>query len=102
MPLANVQAENMPEGTDSGRGQLEVEHAVSEDRLSKYRGGTEIASSIVSDGTVENTSATNVATGTNSITEGSFANASGFPTVIQNSGANVLIQSSTVVNVQFK
>jgi hypothetical protein len=36
------------------------------------------------------------------IDAGSFANMSGIPVVIQNTGANVLIQNSTVVNLQMK
>ena len=47
-------------------------------------------------------SAVNVVTGANIVTEGSFSNASGLPMVIQNSGANVLIQNATIINVQFK
>lgn len=70
--------------------------------LEKLRGGTEV---IVSNdqklkGTVADNSATNVATGSNNITSGAFANVSGIPIVIQNSGANVLIQNSTIINLQ--
>jgi hypothetical protein len=53
-------------------------------------------------GAVSGNSAMAVTTGANVITEGAFSNASGLPTVIQNSGANVLIQNATIVNVQFK
>lgn len=53
-------------------------------------------------GTVSRNSAVNVATGSNRIDSGSFANASGLPMVIQNSGANVLIQNATVINLQLK
>jgi hypothetical protein len=51
---------------------------------------------------VANNSATNVVTGSNVIDAGSFANMSGIPVVIQNSGANVLIQNATIINLQFK
>jgi len=34
--------------------------------------------------------------------QGSFINASGIPTVIQNSGANVLIQNATIINIQYQ
>jgi len=47
-----------------------------------------------------NNSARNVTTGDNNISAGSFANMSGLPTVIQNSGANVLIQNATILNLQ--
>ena len=53
-------------------------------------------------GTVTGNTATNVATGANIIQSGSFANASGVPIVIQNTGANVLIQNATVINQQLK
>ncbi|THC39466.1 hypothetical protein [Massilia sp. Mn16-1_5] len=53
-------------------------------------------------GDVANNSAINVQTGSNSIDTGSFANMSGIPVVIQNSGANVLIQNATVINLQFQ
>jgi hypothetical protein len=53
-------------------------------------------------GTVTGNTATNVATGANIIQSGSFANASGVPIVIQNTGANVLIQNATVINLQLK
>ena len=39
--------------------------------------------------------------GANNIQDGSFDNASGVLSVVQNTGANVLIQSATIVNVQF-
>lgn len=43
--------------------------------------------------------ATNNVSGFNSIDNGSFVGASGMFSVIQNSGNNVLIQDSTIVNV---
>ncbi|MFC5510596.1 hypothetical protein ACFPOU_05615 [Massilia jejuensis] len=53
-------------------------------------------------GDVANNSAFNVQTGSNTIDAGSFASMSGIPVVIQNSGANVLIQNATVINLQFQ
>ena len=38
----------------------------------------------------------------NSIDGGALANASGVPIVIQNSGANVLIQNATIINLQMR
>lgn len=52
-------------------------------------------------GVVSNNSAINVVTGSNLI-DSSFTNASGLPMVIQNSGANVLIQNATVINLQIR
>ena len=53
-------------------------------------------------GDVANNSAVNVNTGSNTLDAGSFANMSGIPVVIQNSGANVLIQNATVINLQLQ
>jgi hypothetical protein len=81
-------------------------HAVDAAALDGYRGGMETLNQTVNDmrlsGTVSDNSAVNVATGSNIVRDGSFANASGIPTVIQNTGANVLIQNATIVNVQFR
>jgi hypothetical protein len=71
-------------------------------KLDQSRGGADTKTDVKLDGVVTGNSATNVNTGGNVIDAGSFANMSGIPVVIQNSGANVLIQSSTVINVQFK
>ena len=65
--------------------------------LAKQRGGSDTASGMVS-----GNQAVNVTTGSNSISAGALAGASGVPVVIQNSGNNVLIQSSVTVNVQLK
>lgn len=77
--------------------------AVSADRLAGKRAGTDtVTSDMQLNGAVSGNTAVNVFTGANSISTGSFSNASGLPVAIQNSGANVLIQNATIVNVQFK
>jgi len=69
--------------------------------LDGYRGGAELTrNDMTLNGTTANNSARNVETGDNSISAGSFSNMSGLPVVIQNSGANVLIQNAVIVNVQ--
>lgn len=79
--------------------------AVPEGRLAGMRGGDGNVSTVTNRadlrGTVDGNSATNVIGGGNSVADGSFGNAAGISTVIQNSGSNVLIQNSTIVNVQF-
>jgi len=50
----------------------------------------------------ENTVGSHVTTGANSISGGAFAGSSGISTVIQNTGNNVIIQDSTLVNVTMK
>lgn len=71
------------------------------DTLGGMRGGTEHDNDMDVNGTVGNNSADRVVTGNNSIDAGSFANSNGINTVVQNSGANVLIQNAMIVNVQF-
>lgn len=68
--------------------------------LADQRGGSE--SSMVSYGVVEGNSASGVTSGNNSISGDAFTGTNGLPMVIQNTGNNVLIQNSTVVDVQFK
>jgi hypothetical protein len=70
--------------------------------LATQRGGTDTRNDARIDGTVAANTAVNVVTGANSIDAGSFANMAGIPVVIQNSGANVLIQNATIINLQFK
>ena len=77
--------------------------AVRSDRLDAQRGGTDtVNNNMQLEGGVHDNVANHVVTGANSIDNGSFANMAGIPTVIQNSGANVLIQSATIINLQFK
>lgn len=80
--------------------------AADQPSLERERGGSEnpttVLSSIVTNGSVGNNRAVDVVTGSNAIREGSFSNASGIPVVIQNTGANVLIQNSTILNLQFR
>jgi hypothetical protein len=72
-------------------------------QLEQHRGGYDaVKNDMQLSGTVANNAAFNVLTGSNFIADGSFSNASGFPMVIQNTGANVLIQNATIVNVQFQ
>ncbi|MET1162969.1 MAG: hypothetical protein ABWY48_10570 [Pseudoxanthomonas sp.] len=70
--------------------------------LERLRGGeSKVDNEVVIDGTVEGNTADHTVSGPNGISGGSFANASGINTVIQNTGNNVLIQNGMVVNVQF-
>lgn len=75
--------------------------AVAGNRLAHQRGGT-VTTRVEQNGQLSDATARNVVTGANSVRDGSFANAAGLSTVIQNSGANVLIQNSMTVNVQLK
>lgn len=77
--------------------------AARSDQLDNQRGGTDtVNNNMQLDGSVHGNVANNVVTGSNGIDAGSFANMSGIPTVIQNTGANVLIQNATIINLQLK
>ncbi|CAG9182060.1 hypothetical protein [Cupriavidus pampae] len=77
--------------------------AVTSEKLDGVRGGAEtVVNDMKLHGTVADNAAINVRTGSNVIAEGSFSNSAGLPTVIQNTGSNVLIQNATILNVQFK
>ena len=75
-------------------------NALDEQALTQQRGGTLVVNDMTLDGVVSDNQAFNLNTGSNTISDGAFANASGMPMVIQNSGNNVLIQNATIVNVQ--
>lgn len=71
--------------------------------LADARGGSApMSADATLNGAVSGNSATQVVTGANTIAASSFAGATGIPIVIQNSGANVLIQNATVIQLQFK
>jgi hypothetical protein len=73
---------------------------VSADMLEEHRGGSAaVRSEMTLTGNTSGNTAINVAAGNNAINAGSFSNLSGLPVVIQNSGANVLIQSALILNL---
>lgn len=77
--------------------------AIATDRLSVMRGGdaSQTENLIDVDGSVDGNSAHHITSGSNSIADGAFSNASGINTVIQNTGSNVLIQNAMIVTVDF-
>jgi hypothetical protein len=93
-----------PEASVPAKSGLSVDFgpAADVDKLDKSRGGAETKNDMKLDGVVTGNSTTNVNSGANVIDSGAFANMSGIPVVIQNSGSNVLIQSATIINLQFK
>lgn len=77
--------------------------ATADAQLDNARGGsdhTTIGTTL--SGTVGGNSANNVSTGSNLIQSGSFANMAGIPIVVQNTGANVLIQNATTINLKLQ
>lgn len=71
--------------------------AISEEQMSQLRGGAESVQVAAQSGNCGDNSC-NV-TAVSSVSGNAFQNAAGLITVIQNTGANVVLQSSTVVNV---
>lgn len=69
--------------------------------LAAQRGGSETHfNQNNANGTVTGNVASQLNTGSNTISESAFSNTNGIPIVIQNSGNNVLIQNSTILNLQ--
>lgn len=66
------------------------------------RGGADVVNEMMLKGVVADNRASNLTTGSNAITEGSFAGVVGLPVVVQNTGNGVLIQNATIINLQVK
>ena len=75
---------------------------VSTGTLGRSSGGTSVSNIQNLDGVVTGNSATQVDTGSNSVSSSAFSGSTGVSTIVQNTGNNVLIQSGVIVNVQFK
>jgi hypothetical protein len=77
---------------------------LNEERLAVQRGGQDDAYANINDARarVSETSVTNASSGNNIISEGSITNNSGLPVVVQNSGHGVVIQNTTILNLQLK
>lgn len=98
-PVATAEGE-APAGEE-----VEFANNVSENDLEEHRGTympslTLNVSSI--SGKVENVSAVNTVSGNNSISEDAFNNTSGLVIAMQNSGNNVVMQNSTIVNINLQ
>ena len=87
------------QGADSA---VSFGYPVSGTTLASHRGGDLTLTNTTLSGVTAENSASQVVTGTNAIGGGSFANLSGIPVVIQNTGANVLIQNAVTLNLQLK
>jgi hypothetical protein len=79
---------------------------VDESQLGTSRGGAELEPVPLTinqnntTGAVSGNVAANLTTGSNNISDSAFSNSAGVPVVIQNTGNNVLIQNSTILNLQ--
>ena len=68
--------------------------------LSTYRGGLALQTNDMRlNGNLYNNQAIANVTGSNFVTQDAFSGASGFSTVVQNSGNNVIIQNATILNI---
>ncbi|MDM0085934.1 MULTISPECIES: hypothetical protein [unclassified Variovorax] len=71
--------------------------------LATMRGGHELTQNDMRlDGVTAGNVASQVTTGANTISTGAFSGMAGLPLVVQNSGANVLIQNAVIVNVKMQ
>lgn len=111
----SVQAEEQPTATEE---QIEKEETItlggplgSANRVSASDLDTHRAKSMLEvhkvtindqelNGRVSNNTAINTNTGDNIVSTGAFTSSSGFISTVQNSGNNVLIQNSTIINVE--
>ncbi len=95
---ASASAATVAPGADAPLGS-----ALSDTRLSAQRGGQDTQlSDIKAKSVVSDNSANHLTTGNNTITESAFGHTAGIPMVIQNSGNNVSIQNSTILNLQLR
>lgn len=103
MELCDAQTSTMNAGATASTSDPLFGSPIDKTRLETQRGGQDL---IVNDqklkATVSENSASNLNTGNNIITEGALAGASGLPMVIQNSGNNVSIQNTTILNLNLK
>jgi len=100
LPL-QVGAEETAQQAMVRAGEIFGSAAVDSQDLAISRGGAEVTlSDLKSNGAVHDNQASYLVTGSNFVTDGSFAGAAGFSTVVQNSGNNVLIQNATIINLR--
>ena len=77
--------------------------AMSPKALAAQRGGQAVTVNVNDlDGKLHDNSAINTISGNNYISQDAFSHTSGLPVAIQNSGNNVLIQNSFILNFEMK
>lgn len=74
--------------------------ALPDSALSEFRGGATITNINDLDAALYENSALNTVSGSNFVTDGALTGSTGFSTLIQNSGNNVLIQNAMILNLQ--
>lgn len=97
---ALAQTESLPT-PETGTPRSAFAQPVATQALAGLRGGSEwVSSNIKLLGTTAGNTADHVITGSNAISAGALANLNGIPLVIQNTGANVLIQNAVILQLQ--
>jgi hypothetical protein len=89
--------------TAPAQGGVAFGETVAQESLSDLRGGSNLSVTVNEaqlTGQTAGNKAIGVNTGTNTITDGALSHMTGIPVVVQNTGANVLIQNSVILNVQ--
>jgi hypothetical protein len=92
-------------GESAELGAAELGSPIQEQALDQQRGGESSRLELnwqETNGTVEGNRAINTSNGPNSISDGAFSHASGLPIAVQNSGNNVLIQNSVILNLRLQ
>ncbi|PTR33266.1 hypothetical protein C8J98_10323 [Luteibacter sp. OK325] len=77
--------------------------ATPSEQLQDMSGGTNTTNNVNNqtlNGTMSDTEAKDNLSGNNIVSGSAFGSSAGLPTVIQNSGNNVLIQNATIVNIR--
>lgn len=84
---------------------MELGAPIAAQALDQYRGREKSTLEMnwqESNGTVEGNQAINSVNGANIIRDGAFSHANGLPITVQNSGNNVLIQNSVILNLEMQ
>lgn len=80
-----------------------AQRVVGESALAAQRGGADLhVNENNATASVQDNVASHLSTGNNTIAGSAFANTNGVPMVVQNSGNNVVIQNSTILNLQLQ
>ena len=99
--VSNAGAEEAPKNDSVNI--FSTQKALSNAALDNLRGGERLKFELISDmnldGELNNNIVNDGISGNNMISDWAFAETNGFATIIQNTGHNVLIQNTTIVNV---
>jgi len=101
LPVPLLWAQTLPPAAQQPVASAGFDAPVGMAALESHRGGSQLVHNDMElAGTTAGNTASQLVTGGNAIGAGAFANMNGLPVVIQNSGANVLIQNAVIVHLQ--